>query len=234
MIELASRLAGPGQLALIGGGEFSFGETTLADALWTGAAMAGGVGFLPTASGSSDYGEHFAAYLSEGCDREVATIPIYRKRDARRQKNVERIGDAAAVYIGGGIGDQLLETLADSPALEAIEQKIVSGGSVVAVAAAAQTVGVWIRSLDGRSMLPGFGWLDGVVVEANFLPTHDHRLRKLLAQPGARIGIGLPAGSCLLLSGQAEPQIAGSIFLLEGPDEDLKMLKHDQTADDVG
>ena len=107
MIELASRLGGPGQLVLIGGGEFSFGETTQADVLWTGAAMAGSVGFLPTASGSTDYGEHFAVYLGEGCDREVRMIPVYRKRDARRQKNVERISDAAAVYIGGGgRGDQ--------------------------------------------------------------------------------------------------------------------------------
>ena len=79
------RPAGGGWLVLVGGGEFSFGETLDADAAWlevsgaggggrragggttgggtTGEAAGGHVGFIPAASGSVDYGHHFADYL---------------------------------------------------------------------------------------------------------------------------------------------------------------------------
>jgi cyanophycinase-like exopeptidase len=230
MFGLASRLQGSGTLVLIGGGEFSFGETAQADAVWTSRAPDGRVGFVPTASGSSDYGKHFAVYLDEACDRAVDTVPVYRARDARRQKNVERIMDSAVVYVGGGIGDQLVETLAATPVLEAIEERLRSGGSVVAIAAAAQAAGVWMRSLRGRQTLAGFGWLEATVVEANFLPTHDHRLRLLMASAGVSFGIGLPASSSLQISADGSLEAVGPVFVLEGEDEDLKLLTIDSPS----
>ena len=224
VIALSRQLAGTGRLALIGGGEFSFGETADADRLWTGLADAGRVGFLPTASGSADYGQHFASYLGEGCDREVETIPVYRPRDARRQRNVDRIAACAAVYIGGGIGDEMVGTLRDSSALEAIEERLRSGGTIVMIAAAAQAAGSSMRSLAGRDVVAGFGWVEAAAIEANFLPTHDRRLRGLMQQPGIRIGLGLPAGSCLVVSGDGRTELHGPAFVLEGHDADLKML----------
>ena len=68
----------------MGGGEFSFEETELADASWLDKSPEGTVGFLPAASGSTDYGNHFAVYLDEYFERRVETVPIYRARDARR------------------------------------------------------------------------------------------------------------------------------------------------------
>ena len=58
------RLPGKGWLVLIGGGEFSFGETLGVDQVWLEKVPEGPIGFLPTASGSTDYGHHFAEYLS--------------------------------------------------------------------------------------------------------------------------------------------------------------------------
>ncbi len=214
------RVAGNGWLVLVGGGEFSFGETLAADRAWVERAPEGSVGFLPTASGSTDYGQHFADYMRETFGREVETVPVFRPRDARRGKNLERIGRCAAVYLGGGVTDHLLETLAGSPAAEALGGRLAAGGVVVAMAAAAQACGALARSLFGGKTLPGLGWLPGGVVEPNFNPAHDRRLRQLMAEPGIEWGLGLPAGSAVLLGPGGEVEQVGTSFLLEDAEGD--------------
>ena len=201
-MRLNRELPGAGWLALLGGGEFSFGETLLADRAWVDRAPEGTVGFLPTASGSVDYGLHLASYLAETFEREAVTVPVYRPRDARRGRNLERVAESAAIYVGGGVADELLRVLVDSPALDAVERKMRDGGMVVAVAAAAQAAGRWARSLTGGQALAGLGWLEGVV-ETNFDPGHDRRLRWLVEQPGVERGLGLPAGSACLFGPDA-------------------------------
>ncbi|MGH9381429.1 MAG: Type 1 glutamine amidotransferase-like domain-containing protein [Thermoanaerobaculia bacterium] len=218
------RVEGDGWLVLIGGGEFSFGETLEADRAWLAKSPEGPIGFLPTASGSADYPRHFAAYLAEEHRRESELIPIYRERDARRGKNLERIAAVACVYIGGGVTDQLLDTLRDTPAGAALLDRLGSGGTVVAIGAAAQALGAMTRSLYGGGAIPGLGWLRHGGVETNFDPGHDRRLRQLLRQPAVRWGLGLPAGSALLLGPQGETEIVGMAFALDDPDGDLQVL----------
>ena len=225
-MRLNRELPGAGWLALLGGGEFSFGETLLADRAWIDRAPEGPVGFLPTASGSADYGLHLADYLAETFGRETRTVPVYRPRDARRGRNLERVAESAAVYLGGGVADELLRVFADSPALEAVERKMRQGGVVVAVAAAAQATGRWARSLTGGQALAGLGWLEGVV-ETNFDPGHDRRLRWLVEQPGVERGLGLPTGSACLFGPDGEIDVIGPVFVLDSPDGDLKVVAAD-------
>jgi cyanophycinase-like exopeptidase len=219
------RIGDQGWLALLGGGEFSFGETLETDGMWVSKLDEGPVGFLPTASGSSDYAANFSDYLKESFGRESVLIPVYRARDARRRKNVDRIDEAAAIYIGGGITDQLVETLQDTAALEALGRKLGSGGIVVAIAGATQAFGVLVRSLLGRDVVSGFGWLPGGVIEPNFDPGHDRRLRKLMEQRGVQWGLGLPAGSAVLLGPAGQQEMAGPIFVLEDSDGDFEILE---------
>src|SRR5262245_21242267 len=136
-----------GWLALLGGGEFSFGETAEADRAWLERCPEGIIGFVPAASGSSDYGRHFADYMQETLGRAVETIPIYRDRDGRRGKNAERIRDCAAVYLGGGVADHLLDALPPGPCRDALLAKPGEGGMVIAIAAAAQACGARLRSV---------------------------------------------------------------------------------------
>jgi cyanophycinase-like exopeptidase len=213
-----------GWLTLIGGGEFSFGETDEADQAWIDRAPEGPVGFIPAASGSNDYARHFAEYLKEEFDREVEIIPIYRERDGRRGRNSERIRDVAAVYVGGGVSDHLLEAIRETPAEEALARKIAEGGMVVAIAAAAQCAGRLARSIFRGDLIPGFGWLPEGVVEPNFDPGHDRRLRKMLAGAGVRYGFGLPAGSAVLLGPDGSMDVVGTAFRITGPDGDVEIL----------
>lgn len=218
-----SRIGNQGCLALIGGGEFSFGETLDADRAWLERLTPGPIGFLPTASGSTDYGTHFSQYLQESFEREVKVIPIYRSRDARRGKNLERIEQCSAVYVGGGIADELVDTLAESPALEAMAHLLATGRTVVAIAAAAQAFGVLTRSFRGQSDLPGFGWLPHGVIEPNFDPGHDRRLRRLMGGPAVRWGAGLPAGSALLMGPEKKNRFIGTAFVLRDADADFEI-----------
>lgn len=223
------RVAGDGWLVLIGGGEFTFGETVEADRAWMEKVGPGAVAFLPTASGSTEYGEFFTAYLKEGFERAVDVVPIYRKRDARRGKNLERLDSAAATYLGGGVTDHLLEAFADEPALEHLAKILGAGGVVVAIAAAGQAFGVAARSIFAGAAVPGFGWLPGGVVEPNFDPGHDRRLRQLLEQPGVTWGLGLPAGSAVLFGPEGAVETVGSVFVIEGADGDIQLISPPQS-----
>jgi cyanophycinase-like exopeptidase len=212
-----------GWLVLLGGGEFSFGETEEADQAWIERTPPGPVGFIPAASGSNDYPRHFAEYLKEEFDREVEIIPIYRERDARRGRNSERIRDVAAVYLGGGVSDHLLEAIRDTPAAEALARKLAEGGVVVAIAAAAQCAGKFARSIFKGDLIPGFGWLPDGVVEPNFDPGHDRRLRKMLVGAGVRYGFGIPAESAVLL-GPEGVETVGTVFRIEGAEGDVEVM----------
>ena len=224
------RVGGAGWLALLGGGEFSFGETAEVDDAWLAHTPPGTVGFLPAASGSMEYSGHFADYLKESFGREVAALPIYRVRDARRGKNLQRIEETAAVYLGGGVPDHLLDAVHGTPCAEALMKKLEAGGTLVAMAAAAQCAGQVARSMFGGGAIPGLGWLPGGVVEPNFDPGHDRRLRKLLEAPDVRWGLGIPAGSAVLLGPQGESEIIGTVFTLDDPDGDFEVLQ--ESAED--
>lgn len=225
MADNVTRMPSRGWLALLGGGEFSFGETEEADRAWIAKAPPGPVGFIPAASGSNDYPRHFAEYMEEAFGREVEIIPIYRSRDGRRGRNSERIRDVAAVYLGGGVPDHLLEAIEDTPAAEALARKILDGGVVVAIAAAAQCAGRFARSIFRGDLIPGFGWVPDGVVEPNFDPAHDRRLRKMLAGAGVRFGLGIPSSSAVLIGPEGVVEVVGTAFRIEGAEGDIEVLE---------
>jgi cyanophycinase-like exopeptidase len=224
LAEALERLAGEGWLALLGGGEFTFDETLGVDRAWLAKTAPGPIGFIPAAAGSADYGRHLATYFGETFDREVEVIPIYRPRDGRRGRNAERILACPAVYLGGGVSDHLLDALAGTPSAEALGKKLREGGMVVAIAAAAQCAGLFARSIAGGERIPALGWLPCGVVEPNFDPGHDRRLRKLLAAPGVTWGLGIPAGSAVLLGPGGAVEVEGTAFRVSGAEGDLEVL----------
>jgi cyanophycinase-like exopeptidase len=219
------RVPGKGWLALLGGGEFSFGQTEEVDRAWLARTPPGPVGFIPAASGSDDYPRHFGTYLHEVFAREVEVIPIYRARDGRRGRNSERIRDVAAVYLGGGVTDHLLAAVRETPAEQALAHKLgAEGGVVVAIAAAAQCAGAFARSIVKGDLIQGLGWLPRAVVEPNFDPAHDRRLRKMLAAD-VEVGLGIPAGSAVLLGPAGVVETIGTVFRIVGANGDIEVVQ---------
>ena len=200
-------------LVLIGGGEFSFGETREADEYLVAHMPEGrkSVAFLPTASGSAEYAGHFGKYL-QTIDAGVTTtnVPIYRGRDSRRQKNVTAIGAAGMVYLGGGVTNNLVSTLRESASELAIREAAAGGAVIAAIGAAASCFGVQTRDMRGGvAALPALGWLRDTVIDTAVEGTDDQMLRRLMSLPDVRLGIGIPAGTALAIHGDGSTEVIG-------------------------
>jgi len=200
-------------LALIGGGEFSFGETKEIDRLLLSRMPADNrtVAFLPTASGSAEYASHFGAYLKAmDASVEVVNVPVYRVRDARRQKNLLTIANAGMVYLGGGVTNNLLATLRESAADLAMRDAADRGAVIAAIGAAASCFGTHARDMrGGSSALAGLGWLSHAVIDTGFSAQEDTALRRLMSLPDVTLGIGIPSRTALVAGADGSTEIAG-------------------------
>lgn len=200
-------------LVLIGGGEFSFGETRAIDEylLQHMPADRRKIAFLPTASGSPEYATHLGKHF-QSIDSSVETInvPVYRGRDNRRQKNLDLIRSAGLVYLGGGVTNNVVETIVGSPTDQAMRDSAASGAVIAAIGASASCFGLHVRDTRGGGALPGLQWLPLAVVETAFERENDVGLRRLMSLPDVQIGIGLPAGTALAIRGDGSTEIIGT------------------------
>ncbi|HEV8433079.1 MAG TPA: Type 1 glutamine amidotransferase-like domain-containing protein [Thermoanaerobaculia bacterium] len=197
-------------LVLIGGGEFSFGETREIDEFLLAQMPRDRrtIAFLPTASGSAEYAQHLGKYFQE-IDPTVETVnvPIYRGRDNRRPKNLNAILGAGMIYIGGGVTNTLLGTLRESAAEIALRQAASNGAVIAAIGAAASSFGTRVRDMRGvTTAIDGMGWLPNTVIEAGF---DDTALRRLMSLPDIRLGVGVPASTALAIRADGSTQVFG-------------------------
>lgn len=200
-------------LVLIGGGEFSFGETREIDELLLARMPRDQrtVAFLPTASGSAEYAGHFGAYL-HGLDPtvNVVNVPIYRGRDNRRQKNLAAMLSAGMIYLGGGVTNNLAPLLRESPAELAMRDAAASGVVIAAIGAAASCFGTSARDMQGNSSaIAALGWLSNTVIDTGFDPQNDTALRRLMSLPEVTLGLGIPAKTALVIHRDGRTEIVG-------------------------
>jgi cyanophycinase-like exopeptidase len=199
------------QLVLIGGGEFSFGETREIDEYLVSKISPDNktIAFLPTASGSAEYAQHLGKYFKEiDPALETTNVPIYRGRDSRRQKNLDLIKFAGLVYLGGGVTNNLLATLRESAAEVAMREAAANGAVIAAIGAAASCFGTHARDMRGVTpALPALGWLADTVVDAPFDPANDAALRRLMSLAGH--GIGIPAKTALAIGSDGSAKVLG-------------------------
>ena len=200
-------------LVLIGGGEFSFGETREIDQMLLSRMPPDKrtVAFLPTASGSAEYAGHFGTYL-RGLDPAVTVmnVPLYRGRDNRRQKNLTAILNAGMVYLGGGVTNNLAPMLRESPAELAMRDAAANGVVIAAIGAAASCFGTSARDMRGdSSAIAALGWLANTVIDTAFDPKNDTALRRLMSLPDVKLGLGIPAKTALVIGRDGNTEIIG-------------------------
>lgn len=204
---LSLRLATPvTTLALIGGGEFSFGETREIDEYLISRMPPGKrtIAFLPTASGSAEYAGHLHEYFRKIDPAvDVVNVPVYRGRDSRRPKNLSAILAAGMVYLGGGVPANLLATIRESATDIAMREAAAGGAVIAAIGAAASCFGVTTRSGAGLK------WLEGAAVETGFDPANDTGLRRLMSYSEVEMGIGIPAKTALIVFADGATEIVG-------------------------
>lgn len=200
-------------LVLIGGGEFSFGETQEIDRFLVQHMPEDrkSIAFLPTASGSPEYAVHLGKYFKQ-IDAAIETInvPIYRGRDSRRQKNLAQLLSAGMIYVGGGVTNNLLATLRESPAELAMRDAAANGTVIAAIGAGAACFGTHARDMrTTASSLPALGWMQQTVVETAFDPANDTMLRRLMSLPDVKHGLGIPPKAALAIHGGGSSTILG-------------------------
>jgi cyanophycinase-like exopeptidase len=201
-------------LVLIGGGEFSFGETREIDPLLLRAMPPDRrtVAFIPAASGSNEYATHLGAYFKQ-IDPSVETVnvPIYRPRDARRLKNLNYLLNPGMIYLGGGVTNNLLAALHESATDLAMRDAAAHGTVIAAIGAAASCFGTHARDMRGlTAALPALGWLADTVIDTAFDPQNDTALRRLMSIPGTRLGLGLPPSTALWIRADGSAEIVGT------------------------
>jgi cyanophycinase len=202
-----------GWIVLIGGGEFSFGETEEIDRFLLEKMPSDRrrVAFLPTASGSPDYGRHFGEYL-RGLDPtvEVRNVPIYRGRDARRGKNLEMIRESGLVYFGGGVTNRLLDAIRGEPATDALLDVLSSGGVVAAIGAAAECLGDVTRSmLTFGAPLDGLGHIPGGLVISHYTEDRNPVFEMLMRHERVALGLAIPERMAVAISPDRHGEIVG-------------------------
>ena len=212
---LALQLATPiTLLVLIGGGEFSFGETREIDEFLVRNIPADRkrIAFLPTASGSAEYATHLGKYFKQiDAGIETINVPIYRGRDSRRGKNLNALLSAGMIYVGGGVTNNLLSTLRESPAEMAIRDAAANGAVIAAIGAGAASFGTHARDMrSAASALPALGWIERTVIETGFDPQDDVMLRRLMSLPEVDAGIGIPPRTAVAIQRDATTSILGS------------------------
>ncbi len=213
-MPLHIELAVPAKLlVLIGGGEFSFGETREVDEFLLSkmAPDRRTIAFLPTASGSAEYAHHLGGYLQQ-IDPTVnmVNVPIYRGRDARRAKNLGLILSAGMIYIGGGVTNSLLAAIRESATDMAMREAAANGAVVAAIGAAASCFGVHTRDMAGTApALTGLQWLSRTVVDTSFDPENDTTLRRLMSLPDVELGLGIAPRTGLAISGDGTTEVVG-------------------------
>jgi cyanophycinase-like exopeptidase len=212
-VQLVVRPATPiTTLALIGGGEFSFGETREIDERLLARMPRDRrtIAFLPTASGSAEYATHLGAYFrSIDPSVEVINVPIYRGRDSRRLKNLNAMFTAGMIYLGGGVTNQLLATVRESPTDIAMRDAAATGAVIAAIGAAASCFGVYARDSRGGTALPALGWLAETAIDTGFDPQNDAGLRRLMSLPDVTLGIGIPPKTALFIGSDGKSEIVG-------------------------
>lgn len=202
-----------GWLVLIGGGEFSFGETEEIDRFLLSRMPPGRrkVAFLPTASGSPDYGKHFADYLRNlDPSVEVRNVPVYRGRDARRGKNLSMIRESGMVYFGGGVTNRLLEAVRGEPVADALRDVLTAGGVVAGIGAAAECLGEITRSMMTLGApLDGLGYLPGALVVSHHRGEWNPSFELLMRHDRVSFGIAIPERCALAIAPDGTGQIIG-------------------------
>jgi Peptidase E len=200
-------------LVLIGGGEFSFGETREVDEflLRSMPSERRTVAFIPAASGSAEYAAHIGKYFAS-IDASVTTInvPIYRGRDGRRGKNATMLRSAGMIYLGGGLSNQLLDPLRDTPSEQAMRDAAADGTVIAAIGAAASCFGSVARDVRSANPLVALDWLRETVIETSFDPEQDTMLRRMMSLPEVRLGLGIPRGAALAIGPGGSTTILGT------------------------
>ncbi len=182
---------------------------------------------LPTAAGTEgqdrlDYWMNLGeTYFHRWGAASVESLPVFCHEDARKLDLIQKVRDANFVYISGGKPYYLLDCLVGTGLLDAILQKLETGGIVAGCSAGAMIFGERIpnRLFIGGSV-PALGLLPGCFI----IPHFDEVPFALRFAVPHLVGnlklVGIEANTILKCSGDVFSVIgSGGVTLASGPEK---------------
>jgi len=187
---LPSHTSLPGELALVGGAEWSPGCEGF-DSQLLGSAKSSDVLVLPTAAAYEHPGrsvEAAASYFST-LGATVKACMVLRRADAEDAANAGAVRAAHFIYIAGGSVLHLRSVLKASPVWDALVEAWQGGAVLAASSAGAMVLGDTMVDPRGGALTLGLGLFDQLAVlpHASTWPEDKTHRTVRLASPGLRI-----------------------------------------------
>ncbi len=167
------------------------------------------IAFLPAANCPPDYAESFLETYTRLGAPDGYEVPIRDPAAARDPKNAELLANAGLIYLGGGDTEQLLASLAGSPALDAAVAAYDQGAVIAGTSAGAIALAAWGVSL-GAGVLHGWGWVPNTIVSVHHTRDRDVLLAQALRDHPDAIGIALPEHAALAIGPDGEQERWGA------------------------
>lgn len=205
-----------GQIALVGGDEFSTGcEKADVEILRQSSSVRPKVVIVPTAAAAQNpiqaASNGMVYFSSLGSESSVAMI--LEKSDACNMKLIAALDEADLVYLTGGDPVHLINTFRNSPMVDALSDVLDRGGSVVGSSAGAMAL---------CSLVKYHNWIDGLglITGVSVIPHHEghdpHEIATELKQgiPDGTIVLGIDSmTTCLNRSGSWKILGSGSVTI---------------------
>lgn len=168
----------------------------------------------PTQEAGRDEGAQVIAQIESLGGPAGYVAPIYTRADAADPKNARRLMNAGLIYLGDGQTQRLVETLSDTPALDALQSAHRAGAVVLAMGHAAGALGAWfVGAAPGSALSRGWGWLPDAIICPLFDDGVAPALRAAIRSHAECVGLGVPRGVALALGpgNQVQTQSAGAL-----------------------
>ncbi len=202
---------GKGWLVLIGGTSDRWRKTEAIDrAAIALAPRDRPVAFIPAAGCPPDYGATFLETYGRLGAPAGCVVPVHDRASAHDPENVRLLSEAGLIYFGGGETPQLLDSITNTPALDAVAGAYEAGAVIVGMSAGAIALSAWgVPWRPELGLLRGWGWLPNIVVSVHHTPQRDALLERALRERPGMVGLGLPEDVAVALGPRGEVETWG-------------------------
>jgi cyanophycinase-like exopeptidase len=161
------------------------------------------IAFVPAANCPPEYGESFLQVYRQHGAPDGYVAPITSREASHDAQNLSLLRDAGLIYFGGGDTTELLASMTDTPAVDAVAEAYARGAVVVGMSAGAIALSERGLSL-GAGVLEGWSWLERILVSVHHDAGRGAAFGGAMREHPDMLGIGIPEDAALALGPEGE------------------------------
>jgi cyanophycinase len=173
--------------------------------------------------------------------KDIEVLDIRAREDAFKAENIRKCDGNPTLFFTGGDQLRITSQLGDSPIYQRLQAIFREGGMIVGTSAGAAVMpatmlvsgsGEDSSEMSAIGMAPGFGLIDGVVIDTHF--AERGRLGRLLsavAQNPRNIGIGIDEDTAIIVKGDESFTVMGSgaVYVVDGTELEYSSLSESRS-----